>query len=100
MLEVVGSKDCEGARSSGAGAPYPVSFVRVDGAHQREMIASRTTLRIPPRLPDLVCFLMPARLFNRVLPPQRIRTFLVLFALALTSPLVALGVFALDQWRP
>ena len=40
---------------------------------------------------------MPARLFNHVVPPQRIRTFLILFALALTSPLVALGVFALHQ---
>ena len=40
---------------------------------------------------------MPSRLFNHVLPPQRIRTFLILFALALTSPLVALGVFALHQ---
>ena len=40
---------------------------------------------------------MPARLFNYALPPQRIRTFLVLFALALTSPLVVLAVFALNQ---
>lgn len=40
---------------------------------------------------------MPGRLFNSVVPPQRIRTFLILFALALTSPLVALGVFALNQ---
>ena len=40
---------------------------------------------------------MPARLFNYVVPPQRIRTFLILFALALTSPLVALGVIAMYQ---
>ena len=40
---------------------------------------------------------MPARLFNYVVPPQRIHTFLILFALALTSPLVALGVFALHH---
>ena len=40
---------------------------------------------------------MPARLFSYGLPPQRIRTFLVLFALALTLPLVALAVFALNQ---
>jgi two-component sensor histidine kinase len=40
---------------------------------------------------------MPARLFNYALPPQRIRTFLILFALALTSPLVVLAVFALSQ---
>jgi two-component sensor histidine kinase len=38
---------------------------------------------------------MPARLFTQVLPPQRIRTFLILFALALTAPLVGLGVLAL-----
>ena len=41
---------------------------------------------------------MLARLFNYGgLPPQRIRTFLVLFALALTLPLLALAVFALNQ---
>ena len=40
---------------------------------------------------------MPGRLFPNVLPPQRIRTFLILFAFALTSPLVVLGVFALHQ---
>ena len=37
------------------------------------------------------------RVFNYGVPPQRIRTFLVLFALALTLPLVALAVFALHQ---
>jgi hypothetical protein len=40
---------------------------------------------------------MPARLFNHAVPPQRIRTLLVLFALALTLPLVGLAVFALQQ---
>ena len=38
---------------------------------------------------------MPARLFNNGVPPQRIRTFLVLFALALTIPLIGLGTFGL-----
>ena len=40
---------------------------------------------------------MPARLFNHILPSQRIRTFLILFALALTLPLVSLAIFALNQ---
>jgi two-component sensor histidine kinase len=40
---------------------------------------------------------MPARLFTTRVPPQRIRTFLILFALALTLPLLALAVFALDR---
>jgi two-component sensor histidine kinase len=40
---------------------------------------------------------MPARLFNRVVPPQRIRALLVLFALALTAPLLALGIFGLSR---
>lgn len=40
---------------------------------------------------------MTARLFNNAVPPQRIRTFLILFALALTLPLVALALFALNQ---
>ena len=40
---------------------------------------------------------MPARLFNHVIPPQRIRTFLVLFALALTTPLLGLAIFALNR---
>jgi two-component sensor histidine kinase len=39
---------------------------------------------------------MPARLFPDFVPPQRIRTFLVLFALALTLPLVGLGIFAMN----
>ncbi len=40
---------------------------------------------------------MPARLFNHGLPPQRIRTFLVLFALALTLPLIGIAVLAFNQ---
>jgi two-component sensor histidine kinase len=40
---------------------------------------------------------MPARLFNYGLRPQRIRTFLILFALALTLPLLGLAVFALNR---
>jgi two-component sensor histidine kinase len=40
---------------------------------------------------------MPPRVFNYAVPPKRIRTFLVLFALALTLPLVALAVFAFHQ---
>jgi two-component sensor histidine kinase len=40
---------------------------------------------------------MPTRLFPYVIPPQRIRTFLILFAVALTSPLVGLAVFAFNQ---
>jgi len=40
---------------------------------------------------------MPARLFTNRIPPQRIRTFLILFALALTLPLLGLAIFALNQ---
>ena len=40
---------------------------------------------------------MPERLFNHVIPPQRIRTLLILFALALTVPLLGLAIFALQQ---
>jgi two-component sensor histidine kinase len=40
---------------------------------------------------------MPERLFNHGLPPQRIRTFLALFALALTLPLIGLAVLAFNQ---
>src|SRR5688500_9084434 len=40
---------------------------------------------------------MPARLIVHVVPPQHIRTFLILFALALASPLVTLGVVALHE---
>jgi hypothetical protein len=40
---------------------------------------------------------MPERLFNHRLPPQRIRTFLAWFALALTLPLIGLAVVAFNQ---
>jgi two-component sensor histidine kinase len=40
---------------------------------------------------------MPERVFNHGVPPQRIRTFLVLFALALTLPLIGLAVLAFNQ---
>jgi two-component sensor histidine kinase len=40
---------------------------------------------------------MPARPFNHGVPPQRLRTFLILFALALTIPLLGLGIFALNR---
>ena len=40
---------------------------------------------------------MPARLFTNRIPPQPIRTFLILFALALTLPLLGLAIFALNQ---
>jgi hypothetical protein len=40
---------------------------------------------------------MPARLFVYRIPPQRIRTFLALFALALALPLLALALFALNR---
>ena len=40
---------------------------------------------------------MPARLFTNRVPPQPIRTFLILFALALTLPLLALAIVALNR---
>ena len=40
---------------------------------------------------------MPARLFVDRLQPQRVRTFLVLFALALALPLLGLAVFAFNR---
>lgn len=40
---------------------------------------------------------MPARVFEYGVPPQRIRTFLILFALALALPLIFLGVYALHS---
>jgi two-component sensor histidine kinase len=40
---------------------------------------------------------MPERLFSHGVPPQRIRTFLVLFALALTLPLIGLAFLAFNQ---
>ena len=39
---------------------------------------------------------MPARWFNQRVRPQRLRTFLILFALALTT-LLGLGIFALNR---
>src|SRR5215470_867388 len=40
---------------------------------------------------------MPARQFMNRVPPQRIRTLLALFALALALPLLALAYFALNR---
>ena len=40
---------------------------------------------------------MPARVFQHGVPPQRLRTFLILFALALTLPLLGLAIFALNR---
>ena len=37
---------------------------------------------------------MPTRLFPDLIRPQRIQTFLILFAVVLTLPLVTLGIFA------
>ena len=40
---------------------------------------------------------MPARVFNYGVPPQRIRTFLILFALALALPLLAIAIYAMNR---
>jgi len=40
---------------------------------------------------------MPARLYPKLVPPRRIRTFLILFALALTLPLLLLAAYAFDR---
>ena len=40
---------------------------------------------------------MPARVFNTAIPSQGIRTFLILFALALAIPLLILAAFAFDS---
>lgn len=40
---------------------------------------------------------MPARIFQHGVPPQRLRTFLILFALALSIPLLGLAIFALNR---
>jgi two-component sensor histidine kinase len=40
---------------------------------------------------------MPARVFKYGVPPQRIRTFLVLFAIALTAPLLGLAIYSLNR---
>jgi len=40
---------------------------------------------------------MPARIFNHGIPPQRIRTFLILFATALAAPLLGLAAYSLNR---
>ena len=40
---------------------------------------------------------MPARLFVNKIPPQRIRTFLFLFGVALTVPLLGMALLAFHQ---
>jgi len=40
---------------------------------------------------------MPARLFADKIPPQRIRTFLFLFGVALALPLLGIALFAFHQ---
>jgi len=40
---------------------------------------------------------MPARVFNHGVPPQRLRSFLVLFAVALTLPLLSIAVYAINR---
>jgi hypothetical protein len=40
---------------------------------------------------------MPARLFEHTVPPQRIRTYLILFGIALTLPLLGIALFAFHQ---
>jgi two-component sensor histidine kinase len=40
---------------------------------------------------------MPARVFQHGVPPQRIRTFLILFAVALAAPLLGLAVYSLNR---
>ena len=40
---------------------------------------------------------MPARVFNFGIPPQRIRTFLILFAAALAAPLLVLAAYSLNR---
>ena len=40
---------------------------------------------------------MPARIFDKGVPPQGIRTFLILFALALATPLLGLAIFAFER---
>ena len=40
---------------------------------------------------------MPARVFKHGVPPQRIRTFLVLFAVALAAPLLGLAIYGLNR---
>ena len=59
--------------------------------------AKRTAIGADRGQPYPSDILMPARLFPDRVPPQRIRTFLVLFALALALPLLALAFFALNR---
>jgi two-component sensor histidine kinase len=40
---------------------------------------------------------MPARVFKYGVPPQNIRTFLILFALALAAPLLGLAIYSLNR---
>jgi hypothetical protein len=40
---------------------------------------------------------MPARAFKHGVPPQRIRTFLILFAIALAAPLLGLAIYSLNR---
>jgi two-component sensor histidine kinase len=40
---------------------------------------------------------MPHRVFNHGVPPQRIRTFLILFALVLVAPLLGIAVYAFNR---
>src|SRR5262245_29534598 len=40
---------------------------------------------------------MPARVFKYGVPPQRIRTFLILFALALATPVLGVAVYGLNR---
>jgi two-component sensor histidine kinase len=40
---------------------------------------------------------MPARIFKYGVPPQRIRTFLILFAVALAAPLLGLAAYSLNR---
>jgi two-component sensor histidine kinase len=40
---------------------------------------------------------MPARVFKYGVPPQRIRTFLVLFAIALAAPVLGLALYSLNR---
>jgi hypothetical protein len=40
---------------------------------------------------------MPDRVFKYGVPPQRIRTFLILFALVLTAPVVGVAIYSLDR---
>ena len=40
---------------------------------------------------------MPARVFKYGIPPQRISTFLILFAAALAAPLLVLAAYSLNR---